>query len=140
MTGHIVTREIRDNKTRKLARMYLSRAVTTRWMPGALTLGRSSCHRCSSNCGNETPTGLLVPGIGMGEERKESRRVNDNEEIYCTRGVYSPHALNSEQRLRRAGRFSPTATWPLPPLSQLERERRSQSLHTPSRVPTKYIN
>ena len=43
-----------------------------------------------------------------------------------------PHALNSEQRLRRAGRFSPTATWPLPPLSQLERERRSQSLHTPT--------
>ena len=38
-----------------------------------------------------------------------------------------PHALNSEQRLWRARRFSPTATWPLPPLSQLERER-SQSL------------
>ena len=34
-----------------------------------------------------------------------------------------PHARNSEQRLRRAGRFSPTATWPLPLLSQLERER-----------------
>ena len=35
-----------------------------------------------------------------------------------------PHALNSEQRLRRAGRFSPTAIWPLPPLSQLEIEKK----------------
>ena len=35
MTKLIVTGEIRDNKTRELARVYLSRAVTTRWMPGA---------------------------------------------------------------------------------------------------------
>ena len=34
-----------------------------------------------------------------------------------------PHARNSKQRLRRAGRFSPTTTWPFPPLSQLEREK-----------------
>ena len=49
MTKHIVTREIRDNKTRELARVYLSRAVITRWMPGALTPARSSCRRWSSN-------------------------------------------------------------------------------------------
>ena len=47
---HIVTREIRDNKIRELARVYLSRAVTTRWIPGALAPARSSCRRCSSNC------------------------------------------------------------------------------------------
>ena len=33
VTKHIVTREIRDNETRELARVYLSRTVTTRWMP-----------------------------------------------------------------------------------------------------------
>ena len=49
VTKHIVTREIRDNKIRELARVYLSRAVTTRWMPGALARARSSCRRCSSN-------------------------------------------------------------------------------------------
>ena len=36
VTKHIVTREIRDNKIRELARVYLSRAVTTRWMSDAL--------------------------------------------------------------------------------------------------------
>ena len=49
MTKHIVTREIRDNKIRELARVSLSRAATTRWMPGALALAHSSCRRCSSN-------------------------------------------------------------------------------------------
>ena len=49
VTKHIVTREIRDNKIGELARVYLSRAVTTRWMPGALAPARSSCRRCSSN-------------------------------------------------------------------------------------------
>ena len=49
MTKHMVTREIRDNKIRELARVSLSAAVTTRWMPGALAPARSSCRRCSSN-------------------------------------------------------------------------------------------
>ena len=49
MTKYIVTREIHDNKTRELARVYLSRAVTTRWMPGALAPAHSSYRRCSSN-------------------------------------------------------------------------------------------
>ena len=39
MTKHIVIREIRDNRTRELARVYLSRAVTTRWMPGRSRAG-----------------------------------------------------------------------------------------------------
>ena len=42
MTKHIVTREIRDSKIRELARVYLSRAVTTRWIPGALARARLS--------------------------------------------------------------------------------------------------
>ena len=49
VTKYIVTREIRDNKIRELARVYPSRAVTTRWMSGALAPVRSSCHRCNSN-------------------------------------------------------------------------------------------
>ena len=49
MTKHIVTREIRDNKNRELARVFLSRAVTTRGMPGDLAPARSSWRRCSSN-------------------------------------------------------------------------------------------
>ena len=32
MTKHIVVHEIRDNKTRELARVSLSRAVTKRWI------------------------------------------------------------------------------------------------------------
>ena len=64
----------------------------------------------------------------MGEEKKiepESQQVTRRFiEVYwrCTVDT-RPHALNSEQRLRRAGRFSPSATWPLPPLFQLEKER-----------------
>ena len=41
MTKHTVTGEIRDNRIRELARGYLSRAVTTRWMPGAFAPARS---------------------------------------------------------------------------------------------------
>ena len=43
MTKHIVIRKIRDSKARELARVYLSRTVTTRWMPGALVPAHSSC-------------------------------------------------------------------------------------------------
>ena len=83
----------------------------------------------------------------MGEEKKiepESQQVTRRFiEVYwrCTVDT-RPHALNSEQRLRRAGRFSPSATWPLPPLFQLEnerereRDRRSQSLQYPERGPS----
>ena len=95
-----------------------------------------------TNVGILAPRLSSIPGKEGGEEN-ESRRVNYNRRFYCEGRCTAdrrPHARNSEQRLRRAGRFSPTATWPLPPLSQLERERRSQSLHTPPRVPTLYIN
>ena len=69
MTRHIVTREIRDNKIRELARVYLSRAVTTRWMPGALASARSSCCRCSSNSASTRHltfaiTNLLITDVG----------------------------------------------------------------------------
>ena len=43
MIKHIITREIRVNKIREFTRVYLSLAVTTRWMPGALVPARSSC-------------------------------------------------------------------------------------------------
>ena len=69
VTKHIVTREIRDNKIREFARVYLSRAVTTRWMPGALAPARSSCHRCSSNSASTRHltfaiTNLLITDVG----------------------------------------------------------------------------
>ena len=68
VTKHIVTREIHDNKIRELARVYLSRAVTTRWMPGALAPARSSC-RCSSNSASTrhltfAVTNLLITDVG----------------------------------------------------------------------------
>ena len=76
------------------------------------------------------------------KESVKSRGVNSNEEalfkywgeVQRYTADTRPHARRLEQRLRRAGRFSPTATWPLPPLTQLERERerRSQSLHSRS--------
>ena len=62
VTKHIVTREIRDNKIRELARVYLSRAVTTRWMSGALAPTRSSCRRCSSNL-TFAITNLLITDV-----------------------------------------------------------------------------
>ena len=69
MTKDIVTREIRDKKIRELARVYLSRAVTTRWMPGALAPARSSCRRCSSNSASTCHltfaiTNSLIPDVG----------------------------------------------------------------------------
>ena len=69
MTKHIVTREIRDNKTRELARVYLSRAVTTRWMLGALAPARSSCCRCGSNSASTRHltfaiTNFLITDVG----------------------------------------------------------------------------
>ena len=69
MTKHIVTREIRDNKIRELARVCLSRALTTRRMPGALAPARSSCRRCSSNSASTRHltfaiTNLLITDIG----------------------------------------------------------------------------
>ena len=69
MTKHIVTPEIRDNKTRELACVYLSRAGTTRRMPGALPPARSSCRRCSSNSASTRHltfaiTNLLITDIG----------------------------------------------------------------------------
>ena len=69
MTKHIVTREIRDNKTRELARVYLSRAVTTRWMPGTLAPARASYRRCSSNSASTRHltfaiTNLLITDVG----------------------------------------------------------------------------
>ena len=69
VTKHIVTREIRDNKIRELARMYLSRSVTTRWMPGALAPARLSCRRCSSNSASKRHltfaiTNLLITDVG----------------------------------------------------------------------------
>ena len=69
MTKHIVTREIRDNKIRELARVYLSRAVITRWMPGALAPARSSCRRFSSNSAltrhlTFAMTNLLITDVG----------------------------------------------------------------------------
>ena len=69
VTKHIVTRKIRDNKIRELARVSLSRAVTTRWMPGALAPARSSCRRCSSNSASTRHltfaiTNLLITDVG----------------------------------------------------------------------------
>ena len=69
VTKHIVTREIRDNNTREHARVYLSRVVTTRWMPGALAPVRSSCRRCSSNSASTRHltfaiTDLLITDVG----------------------------------------------------------------------------
>ena len=69
VTKHIVTREIRDNKIRELARVYLSRVVTTRWMPGALAPARSSCRRYSSNSASTRHltfaiTNLLIADVG----------------------------------------------------------------------------
>ena len=69
VTKQIVTREIRDNKIRELARVCLSQAVTTRWMPGALALARSSCRRCSSNSASTRHltfaiTNLLITDVG----------------------------------------------------------------------------
>ena len=69
MTKHIVIREIRDNRTRELARVSLSRAVTSRWMPGALAPARSSCRRCSSNSASTRHptfaiTNLLITDVG----------------------------------------------------------------------------
>ena len=72
--------------------------------------------------------------IGRGEEIEMSRRVNNVTRRFFIQEVCTadrrPHARNSEQRLRPAGRFSPTATWPLPPLSQLEREREKIAVPT----------
>ena len=69
VTKHIVTREIRDNKIREFTRVYLSRAVTTRWIPGALAPARSSCRRCSSNFASTRHlafaiTNLLITDVG----------------------------------------------------------------------------
>ena len=69
VTKYIVTREIRDNKVRELAPVYPSRAVTTRWMPGALAPARSSCRRCSSNSASTRHlafaiTNLLITNVG----------------------------------------------------------------------------
>ena len=69
VTKHIVTREIRNNKIREFARVYLSRAVTTRWMPGTLAPARSSCRRCSSNSASTRHltlaiTNLLITDVG----------------------------------------------------------------------------
>ena len=75
--------------------------------------------------------GFITHGSPLFQERKgrgdRNERVGESTitrsfiKVYwrCTADTH-PHALDSEQRLRRAGRFSPTATWPLPPLSQLE--------------------
>ena len=69
VTKHIVTREIRDNKIREFERVYLSRAVTTRCMPGAFAPKRSSCRRCSSNSASTRHltfaiTNLLITDVG----------------------------------------------------------------------------
>ena len=69
MTKHIVTRKIRDNKIRELGRLCLSRALTTRWMPGALPPVHSSCCRCSSNSASSRHltfaiTNLLITDVG----------------------------------------------------------------------------
>ena len=69
MTKYIVTRDIPDNKTRELARVSLSRAVTTRWMPGGLAPARLSCRRRSSNYASTRHltfaiTTLLITDVG----------------------------------------------------------------------------
>ena len=69
MTKHIVIREISDNNTRELARVYLSRAVITRRMPSALAPARSSCRRCSSNSASTRHltfalTNLFITDVG----------------------------------------------------------------------------
>ena len=69
VTKHIVNREIRDNKIRELARVYLSRAVTTRWMTGALPPARSSCRRCNPNTASTrhltfAMTNILITDVG----------------------------------------------------------------------------
>ena len=88
MTKHIVTREIRDNKTRELGREYLSRAVTTRWMPGALASARSSCRRCSSNSASTRHlrfliTILLITEVGTTgrDNTKESLKFKKKSKI-----------------------------------------------------------
>ena len=69
MKRPIVIRKTRVNKNRELARVYLLRAVTTRWMPGALAPARSSCSRCSSNSAPTRHltfaiTNLLITDVG----------------------------------------------------------------------------
>ena len=69
MTRLIVIRETSVNKHREPARVCLSQAVTTRWMPGALAPAHSSCHRCSSNSASThhlpfATTNLLITDVG----------------------------------------------------------------------------
>ena len=60
---------------------------------------------------------------GRGEEKKRVGELTVTRRFIvlevCTADG-CPHARNSEQRLPLAGGFSPSATWLLPPLSQLE--------------------
>ena len=88
MTKHIATRKIRDNKTRELARVYLSRAVTTRWMPVDLAPARSSCRRCSSNSASTRHltfaiTNLLITDVGTAAAMPKGGEYG---EFFCSLG------------------------------------------------------
>ena len=81
---------------------------------------------------------------GEKERVMKSRGVNSNEEFYCTKEVYSGHtSARSWTRATTAARRPLLADRNMAaPVREREREREreSQSLHTPPRVPTKYIN
>ena len=99
MTKHIVIHQIRDNIIRELARVYLSRAVTTRWIPSALAPARSSCRRCSSNTASThhltfAVTKLIITDVGTAGRYSKNNNLEKTKATGCKKIFWNLKIIN----------------------------------------------